>query len=106
MKESDVQKKIIDFFHSIGAYTIKVIKANKAGVTDIVACVPIKITQDMVGKTIGVFVGAEVKRDEEARRISDKKQPLQNRNIKQIKRAGGLAAKVISVEEVEDMLEI
>ena len=71
MKESKVQKKIIDHLHSLGAWTVKTIKSNKSGVPDILACVPIKITQDMVGETIGVFVAPEVKRDEQARRTSD-----------------------------------
>lgn len=31
------------------------------GIPDFVMCIPKKITQDMVGKTIGVFVGVETK---------------------------------------------
>ena len=92
MKESSVQKKIIDYLHSLGAYTVKVIQANKAGVPDIIACLD------------GKFIALEVKRDNKAREISDVRQPLQDRNIKQIKNANGIAAKVISVDEVKELL--
>ena len=36
MKESAVQKKIIDYLHSVGAWTVKTIQCNKAGVPDII----------------------------------------------------------------------
>ena len=94
MKESDVQKKIIDYLHSVGAWTVKVIKANKNGVPDIIACLD------------GRFIALEVKRDEAARKKSDKEQPLQTRQIKQIIRSGGIAAKVISVDEVKGLINV
>ena len=34
------------------------------GTPDLIACVPTVITSEMVGKTIGKFVGIEVKKDE------------------------------------------
>lgn len=36
---------------------------GKTGVPDIIACVPVKITPDMVGQTVGMFAGIEVKRE-------------------------------------------
>lgn len=36
---------------------------GKTGVPDIIACVPVTITQDMVGQTVGMFAGIEVKRE-------------------------------------------
>lgn len=102
MKESDVQKKVIDYLHSLGAWTCKVIKANKSGVPDIVACVPMTITQDMVGKKIGVFVAPEIK-NPNGKGVTS---PLQKRNIKQINRAGGVSASdIISVEDMKDLLK-
>lgn len=36
----------------------------EAGTPDLIACMPIKITKDMVGETFGLFCGIEVKKDE------------------------------------------
>jgi len=38
MLESKRQKKIIDYLHFLGAWTVKVIAANKKGVHDTLAC--------------------------------------------------------------------
>lgn len=86
MKESDIQKKIIDYLHSLGAYTVKVIQANKNGVPDILVSLN------------GKFIGLEVK--------TEKGIPsaLQLRNIKQIKRTGGIAGIVRSVDDVKNLL--
>lgn len=105
MKESDVQKKIIDFYHSLGAWTCKVISGNKAGILDIVACVPmtkeqvLEIFEDQ--DVIGVFVSPEVKNPNKKGVTSS----LQGRNVKQINRAGGLAASnIISVEDAKKLI--
>lgn len=91
MKESKVQKDIIDYLHSIGAWTVKTIQCNKSGVPDILACYD------------GKFVALEVKRDEGARQNETK--PLQKRTIKQINSSGGIAAVVISVKEAKECLQ-
>ena len=91
MKESKAQKDIIDHLHSIGAWTVKTIQCNKSGVPDILACYE------------GRFIALEVKRDEGARKNETK--PLQHRNIKQINSSGGIAAVVISVDEVKELLK-
>ena len=88
MKESAVQKKIIDYLHSVGAWTVKTIQCNKAGVPDILACYK------------GKFIALEVKRDSKSI-VST----LQKRTIKQIQRAKGISAVVTSVEEVKDILD-
>ena len=105
MKESDIQKKVIDYLHSLGAWTCKVISGNKAGILDIVACVP--MTKDQVLEifkdqdTIGVFVSPEIKNPNGLGVTS----PLQGRNVKQINRAGGLAASnIISVADVKKLV--
>jgi len=101
MLEKDLQKKCIDYLHSKGAYTVKVISANKSGVPDILACVPTVITPDMVGKKVGVFVGAEIK-NPNGKGITSS---LQKRNIKQIKQAGGISASdIICLEDLKELL--
>jgi len=100
MKESNVQKDGIDYLHSIGAWTVKVIRANKSGVPDVLACVPTVITQDMVGKTIGVFVAPEFKHPN-----GGDTSPLQKRNIKQINKAGGISSSdITSLTKLKELL--
>lgn len=87
MKESDIQKKIIDHLHSVGAWTVKTIRCNKSGVPDILACLN------------GKFISLEVKTD------IGKTSPIQDRCIKQIKAAGGISAIVRSVDETKQILK-
>ena len=91
MKESAVQKKIIDYLHSVGAWTVKTIQCNKAGVPDILCCYK------------GRFVALEVKRDIHAK--MNETSELQQRTIKQIIAAGGVAGVVTCVTEVKDILD-
>ena len=73
MTEQQIQKEIIKYLESIGAYTIKTIKTNRAGTPDIIACLN------------GRFVAIEVKRK------GNKATPLQLAKIKQIRALGGIA---------------
>jgi hypothetical protein len=81
------KKDIAKYLDSIGAWNFKPLMAGygKAGVPDIIACVPLVITQDMVGMRVGTFVGIEVKREG--------KQPteLQKARMLEIVAAGGVA---------------
>ena len=56
---------------------------GKSGVSDIIGCIPVTITQEMVGREIGVFFACEVKRP--------LKEPtlLQRNRIIDIENAGG-----------------
>lgn len=103
MLESKRQKKVIDYLHSLGAWTVKVIQANKAGVPDILACVP--MTKEDVLElfkdrdVIGVFVAPEIKQP------GGVTSAIQKRNIKQINRAGGISASdITSVEDMKELL--
>ena len=51
----------------------RVVKVGTPGMADIISVVPVTVTQDMVGKTIGVAVATEVKTETGAQR---KKQQL------------------------------
>lgn len=57
------------------------------GIPDIVGCVPVTITEDMVGKTIGVFIGVETK----AKGKLNKTTPNQRNVLTQIHGSGGIA---------------
>ena len=75
MKEQDIQRKIIKYLESVGAYVVKVVASNKSGTPDILACYH------------GIFLAVEVKRPETKTNVSE----LQEYNIKKIKEAGGVA---------------
>ncbi|MFX4242627.1 VRR-NUC domain-containing protein [Aliarcobacter butzleri] len=87
MKESEIQKKIIQYLNTIGAYTIKTISTNRNGCPDVICCLN------------GRFIALEVKTD---KGIVSK---LQEHNIKQIKNSGGIAEVVRSVDDVEKIVE-
>lgn len=77
MKESQLQKKILDYLEAREWVTIKIITANKAGNPDIIACRP-----------DGKFVGIEVKT--EGGKLSE----LQKAKLNNIAIANGLACAV------------
>lgn len=87
MREQDIQSSIIKYIHGLGGYTVKVIKASKSGVPDLICCVG------------GRFVAFEVKTPRG--HVS----PLQEYNIEKIREAGGLAFVVRSVDQVENALQ-
>lgn len=103
MLESKRQKKITDYLHSLGAWTVKVIQGNKSGCPDIIACVPMTKAQVLklfeYQAVIGVFVAPEIKQP------GGTTSAIQKRNIKQINRAGGISASdITSVEDMKELL--
>lgn len=82
MKESAIQKKIIDYLESQGCFVIKTISTNKNGIPDILACCG------------GEFRAYEVKT------VKGVVSKLQIYRIKQIQAAGGIAKIVRGVEDV------
>ena len=74
MKEQDIQAKIINFLKTQGHYTIKVISASKAGISDIVSCSP-----------TGRFWSVEVKKP------GEEPSKLQLWNLEQVKQREGIA---------------
>lgn len=82
-EKDDIKK----YLTSIGAWFFLPLTAGygKSGVSDIIACIPITITPDMVGQTIGAFVAMEVKREG--------KEPtaIQDRRINEVRAVYGLA---------------
>lgn len=66
------------------------------GIPDFIACVPMVITQDMVGATIGVFYGVETKAPGRITNTS----PLQKIQLQGIAAAHGYAAVVDDVTQI------
>jgi len=69
----------------IGAHTV-----------DCLACIPIKITKELVGTTLGVFVAIETKRTK-----IDEPTGAQGEVLRQVRAAGGGAALVHTVNDLE-----
>jgi len=87
MTEQTIQKEIIKYLESIGAYTIKTIRTNRAGTPDIIACLD------------GRFIAIEVKRK------GNKPTPLQLAKIEQIRASGGITFIAYSKDDVVKCLE-
>jgi len=86
MKESAINRKIQRLLADKGAYVVKTIATNRAGVPDILACLDGKFIA-IEGKTATGVVSR-----------------LQEAHLRQIKAAGGVAVVAKSVDEVRDLL--
>lgn len=72
------------------------------GIPDLIACVPLTISADMVGKTIGVFVGVETKAPGKIKNTT----PNQKRNLEKISKAGGVAIVSDDADRVDLVLNL
>ena len=88
MTEQQIQKSIIKYLESQGAYIVKVISASKAGVPDILCCYQ------------GKFIGIEVKKPSTKNNVSK----LQEYNLKKIRESGGIALVAWSLEQVMEIV--
>jgi len=88
--ESKVQKQIINYLESIGAYVIKTVRTNKVGVPDIIVCSP-----------SGRFYAIEVKAKGKKNTVTK----LQQYHIELINKTGGKAFVADCIEDVKDNIE-
>lgn len=89
MLERDIQSVILKYLKSKGIYSFKVIKANKSGIPDIVCCYK------------GLFVSLEVKNPGNYNVAEE----LQEFNINEIIKSGGIALVVDNLEEVKQLFK-
>jgi len=75
-------------------------KKNGYGYPDFVGIKRIKITSDMVGKTVGVFFGIEVKAPKKNLKLE------QLEKITVIRSLGGIAGVAHSAQEAEELLDV
>jgi Holliday junction resolvase len=87
VKESVIQKKILDYLDAKGCYAVKVMTANKSGVADIICC------------NQGRFIALEVKSDKGI--VSE----MQKFNAAMVRRAGGKSEIVKSVDDVRKVID-
>jgi hypothetical protein len=88
MKEQDVQKKIINYLESLGAWTVKTISTNKRGTPDVLACLN------------GRFIAIEVKAKGKMSAVT----PIQKYQLDLIDKSGGIAIAADSLEKVKEIL--
>ena len=88
MTEQQIQNKIIKYLKTI-SYVVKTISATKAGVLDVIVCYK------------GRFIAFEVKTPDTKDDTSD----LQEHNINEIVKNGGLAYVVWSLEQVKEIIK-
>ena len=86
--ESKIQKSIIKYLESIGAYVIKLKLTNASGNPDIICCYQ------------GRFIAIEVKNK------GNEATKLQQHKLEQIMLAGGIAMVAYSVADVKLIFEI
>ena len=89
MTEQQIQSNIIKYLEKdLGCYVVKIIKASKSGVPDLICCFK------------GDFIGIEVKRPSTINNASE----LQRVNLELINNAGGIGFVACSVQDVKDRL--
>ena len=84
MSEQKVQSKILNWLKDNGFWTVKIITCNRIGVMDIIACSP-----------KGRFIGVEVKWG------TNKTSKLQDWNIAEVQKRGGLAFVAYDLDTVK-----
>lgn len=88
MKEQDIQRKIIKWLESEGAYVVKVVSATKAGVPDIICCYQ------------GNFIAIEVKTPKTKNNVSK----LQRYNLDRVLLAQGLSLVAWELGQVQQFI--
>lgn len=88
MSEQAIQRVIIKYLKTI-SYVVKIISATKAGVLDVIVCYK------------GRFIAFEVKTPDEKTNVSD----LQQHNINEIIKNGGLAYVVWELNQVKEIIK-
>lgn len=88
MKEQVVQKAIIKYLKT-KAYVVKIVSASKSGIPDLLVCYK------------GKFIALEVKTPDKKNNVSD----LQEHNISEIMKYGGLAYVVWELKQVKEIIK-
>lgn len=87
MSEAKIQKQIIDYLTSKGAYVVKTIQTNRSGTPDLICCLN------------GLFLAVEVKTSKGVTSA------LQEYHLKLIGDCGGIGIVACSVEDVKIQLK-
>lgn len=87
--ESPVKRAVKQAFDELGAWSYAPVQNGMGvvGIPDRIGCIPVTITPDMVGRTIGVFAAVECKAPGKLRTVTANQQ----RNLDGIRSADGVA---------------
>ena len=100
--EASVKKTVRKVLDGWRAYYFAPVQTGLGKRTlDFLCCVPLRITPDLVGKTIGCFVAIEIKRES-----INEPTPMQASTMKEMRAAGAVAILVNSTHDldVEDQI--
>lgn len=100
--EDDVKKLVFKWFKDRDGWSFAPVSRGMGvhGIPDRVGCVPIIITQEMVGETIGLFVGIEAKKPGRRGEQNAGCSGLQTAQLFSIAEAGGIAYVVDSESDL------
>jgi hypothetical protein len=112
MKESSEQKRIMLAMSGVGSIVWRnntgVLKNEEGipvrfglcvGSSDIIGITPVMITQEMVGRCVGIFTAVEVKS------ATGRTKPEQQIFLDAVKKAGGIAGVARSVEDALKLIQ-
>lgn len=101
--ENDVKKLVLDWFKAHNGWSYAPIQRGlgEGGIPDRVGCVPVLITSDMVGQTIGLFVGLESKRPGRTNEKNGGASDRQAEKLIEIAEASGLAYVVDGTRDLD-----
>ena len=110
MREKQIQNAILGlsrglvriFRNQVGSYELKDGRRLSSGLckgsSDLIGWKSIRITPDMVGETVALFVAVEVKQP------GERPTPEQRLFLEAVRNAGGIAGVATSVQEAEKLL--
>jgi len=101
--ENDAKDVVHDAYKALHAWSYAPIQTGRGvhGIPDRVGCVPVTITQAMVGRTIGMFVGVEAKAPGRRGEKNAGASALQVGHLEGILAAGGVALLADSIGDVQ-----
>lgn len=73
----------------------------QTGSSDLIGIAPVKITQEMVGKTVGLFLSIEVKKDKQGGYKASKEQEIWINNVNKM---GGIGAVIDNPVDFERLI--
>lgn len=116
MRENEIQSRVrlrlsemragLFLRYNVGTFLTmdgRPVKIGEPGVSDLIGCVPRVITQQDVGKTIGVFTAMETKQVKDS--TSKDRREKQGNFLSLVRSLGGIAGIVRSVEDAEKLVK-
>jgi ribosomal protein S19 len=103
--ENDVKKLVKKWYDAHGAWSYAPIQTGMGehGIPDRVGCVPVKITPEMVGMTVGVFVAVEAKKPGRRGEERAGMTPAQRNQATEINQAHGIGQLADGIADLHNL---